>query len=557
MGGRVAFRGMANVLNNEKKQQILALGQLGWSLRRIQAATHVRRETISTYLKVAGVGVWPPGGWGRQTGSKPAIGVTTDFGVELSAPRPEIQGVIPGESAKPAIEVTTGFGVELRSPRSENPGRNPSASACEPFQEAIDLGLSRGRNAMAIWQDLVSDYGFTSSYQSVKRYVQKRRGSPLPQATAVILTAPGEEAQVDYGTGPMVRDPHSGKYRRTRLFVMMLGYSRKSVRLLVFHSSSRIWAELHEKAFRRLGGCTRIVVLDNLREGVLIPDIYDPALNPLYRDVLAHYGAVAMPCRIQDPDRKGKVESGVGHAQKTPLKGLRFESLEQAQAYLDGWEARWADTRIHGTTKRQVAVMFAEEKPALLPLPIEPFRYYQYGDRTVHLDGCVEIEAAYYSAPPGWIGRWIKVQWDGLLVRLLDPKNGQLLREHIRQKRGWYRIKEEDHPARTPLRISQVLWRAERAGSQMGTLCNLIYRQQGEVGIRRILGVLSLAKKFGTAATEDACAAALEMGVHEYRFVRRYLERGPQLSLKQVDPLIRELVHYRDLINHRTKEQPE
>ncbi len=84
--------------------------------------------------------MWPPGGWGRQTGSKPAIGVTTDFGVELSAPRPEIQGVIPGESAKPAIEVTTGFGVELRSPRSENPGRNPSASACEPFQEASKLG---------------------------------------------------------------------------------------------------------------------------------------------------------------------------------------------------------------------------------------------------------------------------------------------------------------------------------------------------------------------------------------------------------------------------------
>jgi len=557
VGGSVAFRGMANVLNNEKKQQILALGQLGWSLRRIQQATHVRRETISTYLKAAGVGVWPPGGWGRQPGSKPAIGVTTDFGVELSAPRPQIQELIPSESSKPAIGVTTGFGVELRGPRSENPSRNPSASACEPFQEAIDLGLSRGRNAMAIWQDLVSDYGFASSYQSVKRYIHKRRGSQLPQAMAVILTAPGEEAQVDYGTGPMVRDPQRGKYRRTRLFVMTLGYSRKSVRLLVFHSSSRIWAELHEKAFRRLGGSTRIVVLDNLREGVLVPDIYDPALNPLYRDVLAHYGAVAMPCQIQDPDRKGKVESGVGHAQKTPLKGLRFESLEQAQAYLDGWEARWADTRIHGTTKRQVAVMFAEEKPALLPLPIEPFRYYQYGDRTVHLDGCVEVEAAYYSTPPGWIGRWIKVQWDGLLVRLLDPKSGQLLREHIRQKRGWYRIKEEDHPARTPLRVSQVLWRAERAGSHIGTLCNLIYRQQGEVGIRRILGVLSLAKKFGTAATEDACAAALEMGVHEYRFVRRYLERGPQLSLKQVDPLIRELVHYRDLINHRTKEQAE
>ena len=85
----------------------------------------------------------------------------------------------------------------------------------------------------------------------------------------------------------MVRDPLSGKYRRTRLFVMTLGYSRKAVRLLVFRSSTRTWAELHEKAFRRLGGSTRIVVLDNLREGVLAPDLYDPTLNPLFKDVLA------------------------------------------------------------------------------------------------------------------------------------------------------------------------------------------------------------------------------------------------------------------------------
>ena len=262
----------------------------------------------------------------------------------------------------------------------------------------------------------------------------------------VIETAPGEEAQVDYGTGPMVRDPQSGKYRRTRLFVLTLGHSRKSVRLLVFRSSSRVWAELHEKAFRRLGGVTRVVVLDNLREGVLTPDIYDPTLNPLYRDVLKHYGAVALPCRVRDPDRKGKVESGVGHAQKTPLKGQRFESLEEAQAYLDRWEERWADTRIHGTTKRQVAAMFAEEKPALLPLPVEPFRYYQYGERTVHLDGCVEVEAAYYGAPPGWIGRRVQVQWNDAHVRLLDPLTGQLLREHLRQQRGRHRIQDEDRP---------------------------------------------------------------------------------------------------------------
>jgi transposase len=315
----------------------------------------------------------------------------------------------------------------------------------------IEAELAKGRNAMAIWQDLVDGHGFAERYASVKRFVRKLCGAPAPEARVVIETAPGEEAQVDYGTGPMVRDPQSGKYRRTRLFVMTLGHSRKAVRLLVFRSSSQVWAELHEKAFRRLGGATRVVVLDNLREGVITPDIYDPKINPLYSDVLKHYGAVALPCRVRDPDRKGKVESGVGHAQKTPLKGQRFESLEQAQAYLDHWEERWADTRIHGTTKRQVAAMFAEEKPALLPLPVEPFRYYNYGERTVHLDGCVEVEAAYYGAPPGWIGRRVHVQWNAAHVRLIDPLSGQLLREHLRQQRGRHRIQEQDRPTRTPV----------------------------------------------------------------------------------------------------------
>jgi len=226
--------------------------------------------------------------------------------------------------AKPAIQVITGFGVELRDSEAAKPPS--SRSACEPFQEAIQLGLSHGRNARAIWQDLVSDHGFQGGYQSVRRFICQLRGSRTPQARAIILTPPGEEAQVDYGSGPMVRDPQSGKYRRSRLFILTLGFSRKCVRLLTLRSSSRIWAELHEKAFRRLGGTPRVIVLDNLREGVLLPDFYDPTLNPLYRDLLKHYSVVAMPCRIQDPDRKGKVESAVGHTQRTPLRGLRFEA---------------------------------------------------------------------------------------------------------------------------------------------------------------------------------------------------------------------------------------
>src|ERR1700757_3670221 len=554
---------MSNVLSEEKRQQVIALGRLGWPLRRIEQETGVRRETASAYLKAAVIGVRPPRAWGRRPPAKPANEVITGSTEESSDPKgspnpktfPE-EGKSKSQTAKPANEVITGFGVGLRGVAAKN--HSSTVSVCEPFREAIELGLCHGRNAMAIWQDLVADHGFHAGYLTVQRFVRKLRGNQPAQARAVIFTPPGEEGQVDYGNkGPMVRDARTGKYRRTRLFVLTLGYSRKAVRLLTFQSSSRIWAELHEKAFRRLGGAPRLVVLDNLKEGVLTPDFYEPTLNPLYRDVLAHYGVVPLPCRIQDPDRKGKVEFGVGPAQKTPLRGKRSESLEEAQAYLDRWETHCADTRIHGTTKRQVAAMFAEEKPFLQPLPLEPFRYYQHGQRVVHLDGCVEVEAAYYGLPPGWIGRLVRVQWNELYVRILDPNNGLLLREHVRQKRGWYRIKKEDHPKHRPLRVSQLLWRAGRAGTHIGTLCNLIYNQLGEPGVRRVLGVLALAKKFGLAAVEEACAAALEIGVYEYRFVRRYLERGPQLTLRQVDPLIRELVQYRDLINLRTQEPKE
>ena len=101
--------------------------------------------------------------------------------------------------------------------------------------------------------------------------------------------------------------------------------------------------------------------------------------------------------------------------------------------------------------------MFAEERPALGPLPLEPFRYYRFGVRTVHLDGCVEVEAAYYGAPPGWIGRRVHVQWNDLHVRLLDPKTGQLLREHVRAPRGWHRIDDADRPARTPPKTLALL----------------------------------------------------------------------------------------------------
>ena len=550
---------MSNILSDDRRNQVLVLGRLGWTLRRIEAATGVRRETAAKYLRAAAVPIRSERG---RLLAKPASRVSTDSGPDSKAASRVSTDSEP--DSKPAIGVSTDSAsaewVEAAAlVVPERPARNPSASACEPYREMIESGVGRGRTARAIYEDLVDCHGFTAAYASVRRFAQRIREQVRPtEAHPVITTEPGLEAQVDYGEGPMVRDAVTGKYRRVRLFAFTLGCSRKAVWILTPKSSSETWARLHEQAFARIGGAPRVVVLDNLREGVLTPDIYDPALNPLYRDMLAHYGVVAMPCRVRDPDRKGKVESSVNYGQRR-LAGLRFEDLASAQAYVDRWETNWADTRIHGTTKRQVAAMFEEERPHLLQLPAEPFRYYRYGSRTVHLDGYVEVDRAYYAPPPGYLTRAVAVQWNDFCVRILDPANGRLLREHRKTAPGGRRIRDEDRPSITPPGIVTLLGRAESAAPAIGAFCQAIFTRRSIDGTRQIQGVLGLARKHGVALVDDACRTALELHVIEYRFVRRYLEkRAPGLpSLKQIDPIIRELTYYRDLINARTGGNPE
>src|SRR5689334_6085365 len=143
---------MSNVLSDDKRQQIIALGRLGWSLRRIEQATGVRRETASSYLKAVGINVRRPG-----RAAKPAIQVFTDSALEKPVNSPEKQA----QDSKPAIEVFTDSGLTkaVSNPAVSN-SKAITLSSCEPYRELIEVGLQRGRNAMAIWQDLVSDYGF-------------------------------------------------------------------------------------------------------------------------------------------------------------------------------------------------------------------------------------------------------------------------------------------------------------------------------------------------------------------------------------------------------------
>jgi transposase len=489
MPGRRRKMPFMNRLSMDERQSIIGLLRLRWPERRIARETGFHRATIRRMAR------------------------------ELAA---ELQSV---------PEVATDL--------------PPSRSSCEPHRCFIEAEAAKGRNAVAIYQDLVEHHGYDGAYNAVKRFVGKLRPAE-PKVSCRFETDPGQEAQVDYGEGALTRHPQTGKYRRPRLFVMKLSNSRRAFRRVVWNSSSEIWGQLHEAAFAKFGGAPHTIRLDNLKEGVLRPDIYDPQLNPLYAKMLEHYGVVPLPCRPYAPDLKGKVESEVGYTQKTALKGRRFESIEEQNAYLDHWDERWAMMRIHGTTKRQVRAMFEEEQPFLQQLPLTRFEYYRICERTVHFDGHVEVDGAYYSAPPRYAGRRVPVHVGRLWLRILDRETNECVREHaIALYKGHRRTNEADRPKQTPVQVEQLAARVGGAGPGCRAFANKLVEDRGAIALRALYGMLDLLRRYDAAAVDGACAFAVSSGISSFKFLRTYLaHHATPLKLKNEHRIIPEIATY-------------
>jgi transposase len=476
-----------NELSVTEQDTILGLLRLGWSLRRIQRETGHRRETIARYRAAA--------------------------------------GFLPAKAAKVATDPPAAVDPEVPTdaPSAEGMPAQQSRSNCEPHRPFIAAEAAKGRNAVAIYQDLVEHHGYTGAYNAVKRFVRKLQPHE-PHIKCRFETEAGAEMQVDYGQGAKTRHPVTGKYIRPRLFVMTLGYSRHAFRKTVWKSSSQTWCELHEEAFAYFGGVCATIRIDNLLEGVIDPDIYDPNLNQLYAAMLKHYGVVALPCRPYAPDLKGKIESAVGHTQATALKGRTFETIEEQNAHLMHWNERWAFTRIHGTVRRQVREMFKEEQPALQPLPPTRFEYYRILQRRVHLDGHVEVDRAYYSAPPRYGGATVVVHVGRLWLRILDPYTQTLVREHELTQRGKRRTAEADRPRQTPPKIEHLIDKVARHGPACGVFARSAVDQYGATAARMLFGVLDLVRRYGPQAVEHACEVAAQANSLRYRFLRTYLQ---------------------------------
>jgi hypothetical protein len=296
---------------------------------------------------------------------------------------------------------------------------------------------------------------------------------------------------------------------------------------------------------------------------VLKPDLYEPQLNPVYAATLAHYGVVADPARVRDPNRKGAVDNAIGHTQATALKGRRFESIEEQNEFLEHWETRWAAPRIHGSARRQVQAMFEEERAHLQPLPVTGMQYFTEAQRTMYDDGCVRVDHCSYAARPAAIGSLVLVRLFERRIEIRELETQALLRSHARAERpGTVVLPMEERVFNPSRQTRYILAQAKAIGADAERLCQLLFAVEGRVGQRKLWGIVGLADKYPRRLVDRACGQALADGIHSYQHVKRLTEKlvadalasldrtdAPQgeLALVQEHPLIRPSDVYADL----------
>ncbi len=521
---------MANVLKMAKVHAIIGLLEQRWSYRRIARELGVNRETVSRYARLR-----------RERISNPAI--STPGSNPPDSPKPAIPA--PGSEApdhsKPGISTPGSGPVDISKSAISTPGSDPwsqpdvalpgtphssgRASHCEPLRAVIEAKLELGLSAQRIFQDVVADHGFGGSYSSVKRFV-RRVGTSTPLPFRRIEVEAGAEAQVDFGTGGWVIE--AGKRRRTHVLRVTLSHSRKSYSEPVFRQTTENFIRVLENAFRHFGGVPRTLVIDNLKAAVTKADGFDPDLNPKVVAFASHYGTVILPTRPYTPRHKGKVESGIKYIKQNALKGRSFASLAEQRRFLLEWETHVADTRIHGTTRKQVRRMFEMERPALQPLPLESFPFYEEGRRKVHQDGHVEIARSYYSVPPEYLAREVWVRWNNRLVRIFNQRFEQIA-IHTRVPPGrfdthWSHIADEKISA-VERGAEHLLAKAARIGPDAAAWGKAMLEARGIQGVRVLQGLVALSRKHPAHLIDRASQTALETGQFRLRALRALIDK--------------------------------
>lgn len=548
---------MSNRLSMAQTLAIQALAATGKSKRAISRDLGIDRGTVAKILSQ--IQNQPPI-WEAPTGSggaPNASGEATTESLTGDVIAEDRAGHAPESDAATCPASVTAASSAKTEGTDPNETAAGSRSECEAHREEIIRKLEQGLTAQRIWQDLVDECGFTAQYHSVRRYVSKLQ-QKTPQLVRRMEVAAGAEAQIDFGTGAWItsKDAATGKTSRRRswVFRIVLSHSRKAYSEAVFHQSTEAFISALENSFRYFGGVPKTLVIDNLKAAVKQADWYDPEIHPKLQSFAQHYGTVILPTKPYTPEHKGKVEAGVKYVKNNGLKGHAFTSLDAENKHLLEWEDRVADTRLHGTTKRQVRQHFEEiERPSLLALPVERFPFFHEGRRSVNRDGHIEVAKAYYSAPPEFVGRDIWVRWDARLVRLFNDRWEQMV-VHARAEPGRFRTDSNHIPKKRVSCIERganvLLKELALVGNGVKDWSEAMLQARGVEGIRVLQGLKALASKHDATALDKACATAMTYGALRLKSIRKLLatscevKRQTQFEFLEEHPVIRPLSDY-------------
>lgn len=528
---------MSNVLKMPVQNSIQNLAANGWSVRRIARELRLNRRTVARYLLTAAKCTTSE--TEVTTGSDPVSGAliaakgTTAAAEVTTGSECPLEGGDPVPDAKcttPEPKVTAGSAPEIE------PSSMPSAAAlttasrskCEALREIIVPLFEKGLTAQRIHQDLRREHAFTGAYESVKRFLAGlRAAAPVPVHR--VEAQPGEEMQVDFGLGAPVTE-EGGTVRRTWVFRSVLSHSRKGYSEAVFRQDTETFLRVIENTLRHYGGVPLILNLDNLKAAVIKAHWVDPELNPKIVAFCQHYGLHLLPCRPRTPEHKGKVERGIAYVKSNALKGLRFSSLAAQNAHLLHWERTVADTRLHGTTRRQIQAAFELEKPHLQPLPSGLFTCYRESLRRVSRDSSVQVDRAYYQVPLEYIGHSVWVQIESRSVRIFNQRR-ELIASHLPLSPGRFSSVQgvggfDRNGIGARNAAEQWLRLAGKYGPHAKAWSEAVWNTRGIEGVRSLMGLAGLGRNHSSKAIEQACASAHNLSAHRLRDIQNILRQG-------------------------------
>jgi transposase len=414
------------------------------------------------------------------------------------------------------------FGVD-RTPSQNQP------SLTHPHAGKIKQWVEQGIQATTIYEALVTQFGFTGSYSSVRRRVRKIR-DVTPKATCMLDFAPGEAGQVDFGKGPTIVDVFTGAVIKTWIFVMTLCFSRHMYAEIVTDQKVQTWLGCHRRAFEFFNGVVAKLIIDNPKCAITRACYTDPDVQRSYGELAEGYGFLISPCPVRDPQKKGRVESGVKYVKNSFVPLRRFRTLADANEQLSRWVLQTAGNRIHGTTHKKPLVMFAEtEKHFLKPLPDVPVQIATWTRVKVHGNCHVQFEKAYYSAPFRLVHRELFLKATDTTVKLYHDI--KLVATHRRLKHPGQRSTVDEHmpPEALAYKMQDPRWclkQAEAIGSDCHRLIRRLFAHKVLDNLRAAQGVIGLSKKYGPARLEAACARALHFDNVKYRTVKSILHQG-------------------------------